>query len=169
MWVIPTRHKPPPPFGDPNNRCTPPHMVPPPTRSPPNPRCLTNLQMDFQSLTPSFFARKDSPERVSPQYVWSLLEWNFLSHCVYLLRDKGIDSSSSSRNKHKRIKRRKSYTIKHRKNCKEISKQNNYNFQGRKKFFPKEKSVHTPTPLPLNSKIKSLVPKQNRLGNNNNF
>lgn len=40
-----------------NNRGTLPHMVTPPTRSPPNPRRLTNLQMDFQSLGLSFFAR----------------------------------------------------------------------------------------------------------------
>ena len=106
--------------------------------------------------------------RFRPSRSGVFLEWNFLSHYVYLLLDKGIDSSSSSRNEHKRIKRRKSYSFKQEKYCKEISKQNNYKFQGRKKFFPGKKGPH-PNPLPLNSKIKCSVPKQNRSGNSNNF
>ena len=55
------------PFGGLNNQCTTPHTVPPPTRSPPNPRRLNDIQMDFQSLVLSFFARKDLPEQVLPQ------------------------------------------------------------------------------------------------------
>ena len=44
------------------------------------------------------------------------------------------------------------YTNKHGKHCKEISKFNNYKYQGEKQFFPRRK---------VNSKIKCSVPKQN--------
>ena len=79
------------------------------------------------------------------------------SHHVYLLLDKGIDSSSSSRNEYKELKRRTSYTIKHGKNCKEVSKQNNYKFSQRQEKHSSPESVHTPTPLPLNSKISGNI------------
>ena len=45
------------------------------------------------------------------------------------------------------------------KNCKEISKQNNYKYQGRKNFSS-EKCANTFTPPSQNSKIKCSVPKQ---------
>ena len=117
---------------------------------------------------------------------------------MYLLLDKCIDSSLSSRNEGYKKARQRRFRSRlcsrasvklintfyfltyfpriggsrkgnvRGKNCKEISKQNNYKYQGRKKFSP-EKCAHTPTPPSLNSKIKCSVPKQNRSGKNNNF
>ena len=78
------------------------------------------------------------------------------SHHVYLLLDKGIDSSSSSRNEYKELKRRTSYTIKHGKIVKKLVNKTITSSKAEKKFFP-GKSVHTPTPLSLNSKISGNI------------
>ena len=58
---------------------------------------------------------------------------------------------------------------KHGKICDVSTKQNKYKYQRKKKLFPGKKSAHTPTPLSLNSKIKCIVPKQNKSGNSYNF
>ena len=50
-----------------------------------------------------------------------------------------------------------SFANQHRKNCKEISKQNNYRYQDWKNSSPHQ-SVHTPTPLPLYSKLNAPSP-----------